>query len=189
VSRQTIDMLAQAHLPAASRWRWMRVRTVPALALVTGVVAGVIAGLAQFVLWWLADMPLADTFLQDVRLTAALVMGTGVLHSAAAPFWTMLLVATITHFFLSFIYALIPLCLFGRLRTGPALVAGALYGLALYAINLYGFTFMFPWFAVDRNWVTLLTHLLFGIALAGGCRLFSARRDYGVRYCLMSFVR
>ena len=60
-----------------------------------------------------------------------------------------------------------------RLRNGSALFAGALYGLAIYVVNLYGFTLLFPWFAVARDWVTLLTHLVFGVALAAGYRLFA----------------
>lgn len=166
----------------------MRVRTVPALALAAGVGAGIIATLAQLALWWLAEMPLAETFFQDVRLTAALIMGTGILHPASAPHWTILLVATLIHFVLSFVYALFPAYLFCSLRTGSALFAlfaGALYGLAIYGINLYGFTLLFPWFIVDRNWVTLATHLVFGVALAGGCRLFSAKRIHGVSSCLL----
>ncbi len=178
VSQQTTDLMAEAR--PASRWRWLRMRSVPALALVAGIGAGIIATLAQLLLWWLADMPLAETFFQDVRLTAALLMGTGILHPPAAILWSLLLVATLIHFVLSFVYALFPAYLFSNLRTGTALFAGALYGLAIYAINLYGFTLLFPWFIVDRNWVTMVTHLVFGVALAVWCRLVKTSKK-GIR--------
>ena len=29
--------------------------------------------------------------------------------------------------------------------------AGAFYGLAIYVVNLYGFTLLFPWFAMTRE--------------------------------------
>jgi len=144
-----------------------------AMALVAGLGAGVVATLAQIALWWLAGMPLPETLFRDARLTAALVMGTDVLPPPSTLQWTILLVATLIHFLLSVVYALIAAPLASRLRNGSALFAGALYGLAIYVVNLYGFTLLFPWFAVARDWVTLLTHLVFGVALAAGYRLFA----------------
>ena len=70
-------------------------------------------------------------------------------------------------------YALLPAWLPGRWRTVPALFAGALYGLLNYGVNLYGFTLLFPWFELAHGWVTLVAHLVFGIALAGCYLLFS----------------
>jgi hypothetical protein len=43
------------------------------------------------------------------------------------------------------------------------------------SVNVERFTALFPWFTVTRDWITLLAHLAFGIALAGTCRLFSTR--------------
>ena len=175
VGQETIDLMAQSVPPqAAPGWRLERGRIDPAMVLVAGLGAGVIATVAQLALWWLAEIPLLETLFRDARLTAALVMGTGVLPPPSTPRWDILLVATLIHFTLSVAYALILAHLTARLRTGPALFAGALYGLAIYGINLYGFTLLFPWFAVARDWVTLVAHLVFGIALAGGYRLFSA---------------
>jgi len=144
-----------------------------AMALVAGLGAGVVATLAQIALWWLAGMPLPETLFRDARLTAALVMGIDVLPPPSTPQWNILLVATLIHFLLSVVYALIAAHWVSRLRNGPALFAGALYGLALYVVNLYGFTLLFPWFAGVRDWITLLTHLVFGAALAAGYRLFA----------------
>ena len=176
VGQETLDLMARTVPPkAALGWRRERGRIDPAMALVAGIGAGVIATLAQLALWWLADMPLPETLFRDARLTAALAMGTDVLPPPSTPQWDILLVATLIHFVLSVAYALIPAHLASRLRTGPALFAGALYGLAIYVVNLYGFTLLFPWFAMTRDWVTLAAHLVFGVALAGGCRLFSAK--------------
>lgn len=176
MGQETIDLMAETVPPRAAIGRWReRGRIDPAMALVAGIGAGVIATVAQLALWWMTEMPLPETLFRDVRLTAALVMGTGVLPPPLTPPWDILLIATLIHFALSFVYALLPTHLAGRLRTGPALFAGALYGLAIYGVNLYGFTLLFPWFAVDRDWVTLVAHLVFGVALAGGCWLFSAK--------------
>lgn len=178
VGQETIDLMADNVPPEAAPGRWRELgRIDPEMALVVGLGAGVITVVAQLALWWLAEMPLPATLFRDARLTAALVMGTGVLPPPSTPRWDILLVATLIHFALSVAYALIPAHLAGRLRRWPALLAGALYGLAIYGVNLYGFTLIFPWFAVARDWVTLLTHLVFGLALAGGCRLYQRSHD------------
>ena len=174
VSEETIALLAETNplRPAPGRWR-EHGRIDPVMALVVGIGAGVIATVAQIALWWLAEMPVPETLFRDARLTAAMVMGTGVLPPPLTPQWDILLVATLIHFALSVAYAVTAAHLTRRLRIAPALLAGALYGLVIYVVNLYGFTALFPWFAVARDWVTLVVHLVFGIALVGGCRLFA----------------
>lgn len=154
--------------PLRQRW-WF----APQMVVIAGLGAGVIATVVQLVLWWLAGMPLPETLFRDARLTAALVMGIGVLPPPATARWDILAVATLIHFFLSIAYAVIPAYLVDRVRTTPALLAGAIYGLTIYVVNLYGLTVFFPWFAVARDWVTLVTHLVFGISVVEGCRLFA----------------
>lgn len=174
VSQENIDLMAATILPKTTFWRWQESgRIDPVIVLIAGLGAGIFATVAQFVLWWLVELPLPETFFRDVRLTAALVMGASVLTPPSTPQWDILLVATLIHFSLSVTYALILAYLLGRLRTAPTLFAGALYGLVIYVVNLYGLTLLFPWFTVSRDWVTLLAHLAFGVALAGGYRLFS----------------
>ena len=172
--QENIDLMAVAVTPGPARGRLrQRGRIDPSLALVVGLGAGVIATAAQLALWWLAAMPVLETLLRDARLTAAVVMGSSVLPPPSTLQWDVLLVATLIHFSLSFAYALIPTHLASQLRSGPALLAGAIYGLTIYVVNMYGFTLLFPWFAAARGWVTLVTHIVFGVALAAGCRLFA----------------
>ena len=183
LSQENIDLMAESLPPKHESARAGERGSVdPATVLRVGIGAGVIATVAQLVLWWLAQMPLAETLFRDARLTAALLMGSAVLPPPSTGQWDVLLVAALIHFALSIAYALIlalifaqvPARLGGHLHTGPALIAGAVYGLAIYGINLYGLTAFFPWFAVARDWVTLATHLVFGLALAAGCRWFAA---------------
>jgi hypothetical protein len=170
--QENIDLMAQRDQPLAVPRRLQERGSVsPMMLLVAGIGAGVIATAAQLALWWLAGTPVFETLYRDARLTAALVMGTEVLPPPSTARWDILWVATFIHFALSIAYALIPALLVGRLRAGPALVAGAAYGLMIYLVNLYGLTVLFPWFVVARDWVTLLTHLVFGMALVTGCRL------------------
>jgi len=177
MGQENTDLMALAVTPGAVRGQLrQRGRIDPTLALLAGFGAGVIATAAQLVLWRVAAMPVLETLLRDARLTAAMVLGSSVLPPPSTAQWDILLVATLVHFALSFVYALFPTHFAGRLRAAPALLAGALYGLGIYVVNMYGFTVLFPWFAAARDWVTLLTHLIFGVTLVAGCRLFAAGR-------------
>ncbi|NIQ57527.1 MAG: hypothetical protein GWN71_30280 [Gammaproteobacteria bacterium] len=75
-------------------------------------------------------------------------------------------VALVAHFALSIVYAVILAWIVHRWRLGPALAAGAGYGLLLYLVNFYGFTAVFPWFAEARNAVSVFVHLVFGLVAA-----------------------
>ena len=51
-----------------------------------------------------------------------------------------------------------------------AVVVGAGGGLALYVVNFYGFSAIFPWFAMARNTVSIMSQIAFGMALGLSCR-------------------
>lgn len=144
-------------------------------ALVAGIAAGSIATAVQLGLWWIDSAPVADLLARDTRLTAAIVMGQAALDYRATLTLGMIAVATLIHFALSIVYAFVLATLIRHLRRYAALLAGGAYGLALYAINLYGFTALFSWFAVSRGGITALTHLAFGLVLAA--TLVALRRD------------
>jgi hypothetical protein len=174
VSQANIDLMAKNGVPKAISVHLREGGRINQLVLlVVGIGAGILATIAQIALWRLAGTPILETLFRDARLTAALLMGPGVLPPPATAQWDILLVATLIHFALSISYALLPALLAGRLSAGPAIVAGALYGLGIYVVNLYGFTLLFPWFSVARDWVTLLTHLVFGMGLSAGCWWFA----------------
>ena len=135
-------------------------------AVGAGLAAGVIATILEIALWWLSEVPVPETLFRDARLTAAIVMGPSVLPPPNTLQWNVMLVATLIHFALSIVYGLIMAGFIGRLRVRQGLLAGGLYGMVLYVINLYGFTVIFPWFAVARDWITFVTHLAFGTILA-----------------------
>lgn len=139
----------------------------PAAALIAGLAAGIVATFAQLLLWWLTGVPLAETFLRDAHLTAAILLGEGILHAPFVFRWDVLLAATLIHFALSIAYAILPAWLAGPWGSGKVLGLGALYGLIIYGINLHGFTLLYPWFAMTRGWSTLIVHLIFGVVLVG----------------------
>jgi hypothetical protein len=148
-------------------------------AAVAGVVAGTLATAVQMLMWWLTATPVLETLLRDARLTAAILLGRAVLTSAPAWRWDVLLIATMIHFCLSVAYAAIAMLFARRLNAMLAIPTGAVYGLAIYGVNLHALTAFFPWFSVSRGWATMLAHVVFGIALAGGCALLAPGDDGG----------
>ena len=124
----------------------------------------------QLLLWWSTSVSLPEVLYRDTRLTAAMLMSREVIsleHLFRAPNLTLWLTATAIHFGLSVMYA----ALFNaiakslRIRGFWLLPAGLGFGCALYFINMYGFTFAMPWFALVRDWITIAAHAVFGLCL------------------------
>ena len=132
-------------------------------AILAGIGAAVLVTAFEVVLWRAFDFPLPDTLFRDARLAAAIVLGDRVLTPPSTFDWRIMIVATCVHFALSILYALILGAAVNALSLRAALVAGALFGLALYAVNMYGFTLLFPWFAITRDPITALAHVVFGV--------------------------
>ncbi|MCC2681631.1 MAG: hypothetical protein K0S36_1195 [Nitrosospira multiformis] len=145
----------------------------PGAAAAAGIIAGVVATGAQLVLWWVFTDALPSIFYRDARLTAAMLMGSDVLPPPATFEWKVMIVATFIHFMLSIAYALILAPLISRPGVVTSMLAGAIFGLIIYVTNMYGMTLIFPWFSVARDWITLATHIVFGISLAVPYKLLS----------------
>jgi hypothetical protein len=133
-------------------------------AFAAGVVAAVVSTVVEVLLWATFTDALPAILWRDGRFAAAIVLGPGVLEPAATFDARAMLVATLLHGALSIVYAVVLAALVSGLQLASATVVGALFGLALYAINLYGFTVVFPWFVVDRDAITLAAHVVFGVS-------------------------
>ena len=69
------------------------------------------------------------------------------------------------HFGLSVILAFV-FAFIARGRTvGMSTLLGAAFGLAVYLINFYGMTAVFPWFAMGRGWIGIVSHVAYGAVL------------------------
>jgi hypothetical protein len=151
-------------------------------AALAGIAAGVAATLFQIALWWASSEPLPGILFRDARLTAAILMGRRVLPPPATFDGSVMLVATLVHFALSIAYGLGLSAMLSRpvtpLGLPRRLLVGAVFGLVLYAVNMHGFTLVFPWFSIARDWITAATHAVFGMVVAmvySTYRLQSAR--------------
>ncbi|TMM50070.1 hypothetical protein [Qipengyuania marisflavi] len=136
-----------------------------------GIIAGLVAGLV----FLLVEMMLVPTvgggaLWGPPRMMAAIGMGPDVLPPPATFDAAIVMVGMIIHFVLSAVLgALFALAMRSLdLSRNMVMLVGMLFGLAIYFVNFYGFTAMFPWFAMARGAITAFAHLVFGGVL-GWC--------------------
>ena len=132
------------------------------------VLAGLIAG-AVFLVVLLIAYPLATggTPWTIFRFIGAMVLGEAVLPPPTSFDAGIVITAVIVHFTLAVLYTLVLAFIVHRWRLLVSVIGGALFGLALYLINFFTFTYFFAWFYPARAWPFSLVHILFG-AVAGG---------------------
>lgn len=149
-------------------------------AVYAGLLAGVIVTVVQLLLWWAFWDVLPEIFYRDVRLTAAILLGSTILPPPVGFDGLAFVAASVVHFSLSIVYGLILAPIVARRPLWISLLIGAAYGGLIYLVNLYGFVYLFPWFEMVRDWITLVTHVAFGAAVAGVYTLLSRRTPAGV---------
>jgi uncharacterized membrane protein YagU involved in acid resistance len=131
--------------------------------------AGLIAGVA----FLMAEMLMVMFFMEESpwappRMIAAMVLGQDVLPPPADFNLGIVMTAMMIHFMFSIVYGLILGWIVHRLSSANALLIGGIFGLAIYYINFYLIApAAFPWFTQAQNWVSLVSHLIFGLVLGG----------------------
>jgi hypothetical protein len=164
---------AQLSKPLAVRHaRLSRRRPQPVAALQAGLVAG---AAALFLLQFLGIVIYDESPWKLMRMIAAMARGPGVLEPDDEFNAAIVATGLALFFALSMLYALAlsPFAAEWPRRLAPAF--GIACGAALYYVNFYGFTAMFPWFASFRTVDTFLVHVVFGLALVRGYRAFRRR--------------
>lgn len=131
------------------------------------VLGGLIGGAVFMMAEMLMVMLIGQSPWAPPRMIAAMVLGDEVLPPPATFDAGVLATAMMIHFPLSILYGIVIGWIVQRMSRTGALLAGAAIGLAIYLINFYGIaSFAFEWFAMARNWVSLVTHVLFGLVTA-----------------------
>lgn len=133
--------------------------------------AAIWAGVASGFAFLLVNMLLTQIYLGSpwiiVRLAASVIMGQSVLPPPTTFETGIFLSALLVHFPLSLAFACVIAFVLHRWGMLVGILGGAAFGLALYCINFYTFSFFFPWFFPMRSWIMAVSHLIFG-ACAGG---------------------
>ncbi len=147
-------------------------------AIWAGLIAGVVFIMLEMLL---VSLVAGGSPWAPVRMMAAILMGRDVLPPPATFDPGIVMAAMVVHFALAIVYGLILSLLVYRLEVGPALLIGALFGLGLYVVNFYGFTAVFPWFAMARNGMSVLAHAVFGLTAAWVYKELAKREVRGER--------
>ena len=143
----------------------MHVETSNRSHLKAGAMAGLIAG-AAFMMMEMGLVALSGgSPWAPPRMIAAIVMGDGVLPPPATFDLMVMMAAMAVHFVLSIVIGIGFAFIAKRFGWVMAVVVGAVIGLALYVVNFYGMTAFFPWFAMARNTISIVSHIAFGMVL------------------------
>jgi hypothetical protein len=86
-------------------------------------------------------------------------------------------IALTLHFGLAVAYAVALVALVNRLAPAPAVLVGAVFGLALYLVNFYIGTELFPWFIAARGVALATIHVVFGLGAAGAYELLERSHE------------
>jgi hypothetical protein len=129
--------------------------------------AGLIAGITFLLVNMALSLIVLGTPWIFIRMIGAMILGAEVLPPPATFDLAIFAAAFFVHMLLSLIFTTILALIVHRWGIVEAIVIGALFGLALYAINFYTFSYFFPWFYPLRNWMIVASHVAFG-ATAGG---------------------
>jgi len=101
------------------------------------------------------------------RLLATIVLGRNALDPELTSSTNALIAGVGVHLVLGLVFAFLISFTLHRWGFWVGLIGGALFGLALYAINTYSMSRFFPEFFYYRSWFMVALHVVFG-ALCGG---------------------
>jgi hypothetical protein len=152
-----VSSVAGPHIPERRRiTRWIKGGWV-------GVIAGALFMAVEMFL--MAACRHGDMW-DPVRLSASIVMGNQAVATSTPLSFDIVFIGLFMHFVLSILYAVILGMIIRRLKARTAVLVGAGFGLLLYLFHFHGLAAWYPWVASERNWITVVGHLVYGIAAA-----------------------
>ena len=132
-----------------------------------GAVAGVIAGaLFMAVEMFLMEASGRGNIWDPVRLSASITLGNRAVATSTPFTFDIFFIGMLMHFVLSIWYAVVLGLSIRKLKPAAAVLVGAGFGLLMYWFHFYGLTAFYPWVASWRNWIVVVTHLVFGMSAA-----------------------
>jgi len=149
-------------LPTSSASRWQGVDVKAAL------LAGLLAGVVDLSLLAASGWAQGQNVWVNMRETAAILMGAGVLPPPATFDLLLFIVSAIVHFGLSMVYGLIVAFFIRKADWKTGLIIGVAVGFGIYVVNYYVFApMLFPWLTESRSgMVPTLIHPVFGMIAA-----------------------
>jgi uncharacterized membrane protein YagU involved in acid resistance len=150
------NLNSASHAYQATDWR---------AAIWAGVIAGILFMMVEMLM---VKFLMGQSPWGPPRMMAAMVLGKDVLPPPATFDLGIMMTAMMIHLPLSIVYGLILGWAAHRFSNMGTIAIGVLFGLAIYLINFYLVApVVFPWFTQAQNWVSLVSHLMFGFVLGG----------------------
>ncbi|WP_028212416.1 hypothetical protein [Paraburkholderia mimosarum] len=147
-------------------------------------IGGCIAGVVFLLLELFAMLILGQSPWGAPRMIAEIALSRGVLSMPASFSFGILLLGLIVHFVLSVIFALVLAVIIAPFSLdssmGIASLAGAAFGVALYLVNFYGMSYLFPWLADARSWASFVSHIVFGLVAADTYLRLETKEEAGL---------
>jgi len=142
-----------------------------------GLLAGLIAGVVELIVLVGLAVGQGISVWVPVRMTAAIVLGQGVLPPPETFDGAAAAIALTLHFGLSAVYGVIIALLIRRLERMPALAVGVAFGIAVWVVNYFVLApSFFPWLIAQRGALsTPFLHAIFGVAAVGTYLAIAAR--------------
>jgi hypothetical protein len=147
-------------------------------------ISGCIAGLVSLLLELFAMLILGQSPWGAPRMIVAIALSRDVLSLPATFGFGIIVLGLIVHFVLSVIFVVVlaviiaPFSLDSSMRM--ASLAGATFGVALYLVNFYGMSHLFPWLADTRSWANFVSHIVFGLVAADSYLRLETKEEGGV---------
>ena len=143
-----------------SRWQGVDIKAA--------LLAGLFAGVVDLALLAASAWTQGQNVWVNMRHTAAIMMGTGVLPPPETFDLLLFIVSTIVHFGLSMIYGVIVAFFVRKANWTIGLMIGVAVGFGIYIVNYYLFApMLFPWLIESRSgMVPTLIHPVFGMIAA-----------------------
>jgi len=129
--------------------------------------AGLIAGVVFLVVGVILSAITLGSPTFMLRLSASILLGADAVLPTTGPAALILLVGVGIHLIVSILFAIVTAVIIYRWGIIVGFLGGALVGLAIYIINYYGTSLLLPWLYPMRNWMLLVSHVIFG-AISGG---------------------
>jgi len=148
------------------------------------ILAGLIAGIVFLMMEMILLAVTGESPWGPPRMMAAMVMRESVLPPPATFDAMIMMVAMVVHVILSVLLAVVfaRVLSLWRLSAGATVALGAVFGLLVYLVNFYPVAaILFPWFAMARNWISIISHVAFGAVLAW-TYLALARKERGAAH-------
>ncbi|WER47885.1 hypothetical protein CupriaWKF_23995 [Cupriavidus sp. WKF15] len=135
-------------------------------AAVSGLAAGAL--LLVLELFWSTMVSGVNPW-GTTRMIAAILMGRDVLQTSLFSVGTVA-AALVIHFVLGAVLGMVLAVIIAPFQLDSSirmiLLAGAVFGLAVYLFDFHVMTRFFTWFADARGWHTLVGHMIFGMVAA-----------------------